>query len=227
MAVLICSMAMLFSTLPQSCSGMQCPYNAILLPSKAVHDHCESKGAPGNNSQACLWQSLAYPMCACRLASWRPLYLFLRLGHTVSFNHITRDPCHVHFSSLPTPMLQAIMSPIAHVPGVVAPLISQTGCVYGRELAPLPEVFPSALQTVSLPLVSAMCGEYRYCSELLIDAYRWPDVDSKQRNYTYIAAVTRYLGKHALCTISSLPPLLWINSRVLLTPTCSCMQYEL
>ena len=38
----------------------------------------------------------------------------------------------------------------------------------------------------------------RYCSELLIDAYRWPDVHSPQRNYTYMEAVTRYLGESAL-----------------------------
>ena len=38
----------------------------------------------------------------------------------------------------------------------------------------------------------------RYCSELLIDAYRWPHVHSPQRNYTYMEAVTRYLGESAL-----------------------------
>ena len=35
----------------------------------------------------------------------------------------------------------------------------------------------------------------RYCSELLIDAYRYPAVDSPHRNHTYIEAVTCYLGE--------------------------------
>ena len=38
------------------------------------------------------------------------------------------------------------------------------------------------------------CATCRYCSELLIDAYRFPDVTSTERNYTYMEAVTRYLG---------------------------------
>ena len=43
-----------------------------------------------------------------------------------------------------------------------------------------------------------MTDARRYCSELLIDAYRWPDIHSPQRNYTYMEAVTRYLGESAL-----------------------------
>lgn len=45
---------------------------------------------------------------------------------------------------------------------------------------------------------AAACDGYRYCSELLIDTYRWPDVTSTQRNYTYMEAVTRYLGNSKL-----------------------------
>ena len=34
----------------------------------------------------------------------------------------------------------------------------------------------------------------RFCSFLLIDAYRYPNVDANDRNYTYMMACTRYLG---------------------------------
>ena len=57
----------------------------------------------------------------------------------------------------------------------------------------------------------AACDACRYCSELLIDAYRWPDVDSTQRNYTYMEAVTRYLGNQTpklycpSCSYANLP----------------------
>ena len=37
-----------------------------------------------------------------------------------------------------------------------------------------------------------------YCSALLIDCYRYPDVDGEKRNYTYIQAVKRYLGEQPI-----------------------------
>lgn len=52
---------------------------------------------------------------------------------------------------------------------------------------------------VAGPIVLFMFAWITYfCSALLIDAYRYPDVDSTKRNYTYIQAVKRYLGESAL-----------------------------
>ncbi len=43
-----------------------------------------------------------------------------------------------------------------------------------------------------------------FCSALLIDAYRYPNVDSPQVNYKYIDAVERYMGvQHAHPAIST------------------------
>ena len=45
-----------------------------------------------------------------------------------------------------------------------------------------------------------------FCSALLIDAYRYPDVDSPQVNYKYIDAVERYMGaQHLLCATCCFP----------------------
>ena len=57
---------------------------------------------------------------------------------------------------------------------------------------------PSELQQPLPPAPTLDChGRMlcRYCSELLIDAYRYPAVDSPHRNHTYIEAVTCYLGE--------------------------------
>ena len=38
-----------------------------------------------------------------------------------------------------------------------------------------------------------------YYSLMLVDAYRYPNVDGPIRNYTYIQAVRRYLGARLAC----------------------------
>ena len=48
---------------------------------------------------------------------------------------------------------------------------------------------------VAGPIVLALFAWITYfCSALLIDAYRYPDVDGDTRNYKYSDAVSRYMG---------------------------------
>ena len=53
---------------------------------------------------------------------------------------------------------------------------------------------------VAGPIVLALFAWITYfCSSLLIDAYRYPDVNGQQRNYKYSDAVSRYMGADPLC----------------------------
>lgn len=64
-----------------------------------------------------------------------------------------------------------------------------------------------------------------FCSALLIDAYRYPDVDGDKRNYTYIQAVKRYLGEIDLqlhdSTLHVLLQKVWKISSIDLKGRCS------